>query len=384
MSSLPLVTLRPLVHRQQLCVAIHWQKSDVVERLVRAFPDRKFSITHRCWYILFDEERLSRLRRQLEAVARVEMRDHVEQELNKELLLPMAAGPDLPPDYYELLVRRRYSEATVKNYVAQFKSFLKYLHPQGVEAITEESIRAYMLYLIEERQVSVSTQNQAINAIKFYLEHVQHGERKEYYLERPIKEVKLPTVLSEAEVQELLLQTRNLKHRCLLFFLYSAGLRISELLNLKPEDIDAQRGLIYVRGGKGKKDRVTLLSKVALAYMEEYRREYGPKTWLFEGPDGGPYGCRSVNLIIKRSGQRAGIVKRISAHTLRHCFATHLLERGTDLRYIQTLLGHESSVTTERYAHVTRKGFELLVSPLDNLYQKLNLGITDGVTNKDI
>ena len=384
MNDLTLVTLQPLVHRQQLCVAIRWQNSDVVERLVRAFPDRKFSITHRCWYILFDEEKLGLLRRQLEAVAAVEMRDHMEQALTKEVLLPMAAEPGLPPDYYELLVRRRYSEATVKNYIAQFKAFLKYLHPLGTEAITEENIRAYMLYLVEERQVSVSTQNQAINAIKFYLEHVQHGERKEYYVERPIKEVKLPTVLSEAEVQELLLQTSNLKHRCLLFFLYSAGLRISELLNLKPEDIDAQRGLIYVRGGKGKKDRVTLLSKVALVYMEEYKREYQPKTWLFEGPDGGPYGCRSVNLIIKRSGQRAGIMKRISAHTLQHSFVTHLLERGTDLRYIQSLLGHESSVTTERYAHVTRKGFELLVSPLDNLYQKFNLGITDGVTNKGI
>ncbi len=229
------------------------------------------------------------------------------------------------------------------------------------------------MHLVTIKKVSISTQNQAINAIKFYLERVLRGERKEYYVERPLKEWKLPTVLSEEEVQALLVQTKNLKHRCMLFFLYSAGLRISELLSLKHASIDADRGLIYVRGGKGKKDRVTLLSRVAYAYMNEYIKKYEPVTWLFEGPGGCQYSSRSVNSIIKRSCRLAGIGKQASAHTLRHSFATHLLERGTDLRYIQTLLGHESSLTTERYTHVTRKGFELLVSPLDNLVCTLTL-----------
>lgn len=379
-----MVTLQPLVHRNQLCVAILWRNNPAAERVVRNFPGRKFSITHRCWYIPYADEQVAQLRSALERVSAVELHDNLEQDLTQAVMLPAPVELALPPDYQEMLVRMRYSPATVTQYISQFKAFLGYLLPAGVEAITEAKIKEYLLYLIEVRQVSISTQNQAINAIKFYLEHVLKGERKEYYVERPMKEWKLPTVMSEQEVRDLLLHTYNLKHRCMLFFLYSAGLRISELLKLKRGDIDAQRGLIYVRGGKGKKDRVTLLSRVALTYMEEYCKEYAPKTWLFEGPGGGPYSSRSVNYIIKRSGRLAGITKRISAHTLRHSFATHLLERGTDLRYIQTLLGHESSITTERYAHVTKRGFETLVSPLDNLARTLILENVSPTTNKGI
>jgi len=153
----------------------------------------------------------------------------------------------------------------------------------------------------------------------------------------------------------------------MLFLLYSAGLRVSELLSLTQIDLDSDRRMIYVRGGKGKKDRVTLLSALAYKYIQEYIALIKPKHWLFEGPDGRRYSTSSVNKIIKRSARAAGITKRISAHTLRHSFATHMLEHGTDLRYIQSLLGHESSKTTERYTQVTKKGFENLVSPLDRL-----------------
>jgi site-specific recombinase XerD len=146
---------------------------------------------------------------------------------------------------------------------------------------------------------------------------------------------------------------------------------------VKPEDLDTDRGLIQVRGGKGRKDRVTLLSTVAYKLLEEYLAKAQPQTFLFEGPGRRRYSPASVNAIIKHSAARAGIRKNISAHVLRHSFATHLLERGTDLRYIQSLLGHESSRTTERYTHVTKKGFEQLRSPLDNLAQALNLGETN-------
>lgn len=164
-----------------------------------------------------------------------------------------------------------------------------------------------------------------------------------------------------------------------MFLLYSAGLRMSELLHLKWTDIDAARGLIYIRCAKGKKDRVTLLSGIAHQYLLHYKDLYNPKQWVFEGISGQPYSSRSVNNIIERNAFRAGIQKRVSAHTLRHSFATHLLESGTDLRYIQALLGHESSRTTERYAHVTKRGFDKLRSPLDNLLPAVTLG-----DNKDI
>ena len=152
---------------------------------------------------------------------------------------------------------------------------------------------------------------------------------------------------------------------------------MSELLKLRPTDLDRDRRLIYVRGAKGKKDRVTLLSAVAINFIHDYIGHIKPKVWLFEDPDGGRYSSTSVNKIIKRSAEKAGIQKRVSAHTLRHSFATHLLEQGTDLRYIQALLGHESSKTTERYAQVTRKGFGNLVSPLDRIEADL-------VANKEI
>ena len=157
-----------------------------------------------------------------------------------------------------------------------------------------------------------------------------------------------------------------------------AGLRQGELIGLKWTDIDVDRKMIYVRGAKGMKDRVTVLSDIANQYLQFYREQYDPKHWVFEGPPGVRYSPRSVNSIIKRNAFRAGIEKKVSAHTLRHSFATHLLEGGTDLRYIQALLGHESSRTTERYTHVTKRGFDKLRSPLDNLLPR---GTLD---NKDI
>lgn len=181
-------------------------------------------------------------------------------------------------------------------------------------------------------------------------------------------------VLSEDEIKALLYATKNIKHRCLMFMLYSSGLRMSELLKLKWSDIDPDRNVVYLRGAKGNKDRITVLSKIAYEYLRHYVDLYQPATWLFEGPNKGKYSQGSVNKIIYKCSALAGIKKHVSAHTLRHSFATHLLEHGTDLRYIQALLGHESSRTTERYTHVTKRGFERLISPLDNLGGDFTLG----------
>jgi site-specific recombinase XerD len=273
----------------------------------------------------------------------------------------------------------RYSDSTRITYETQMRQFMEYIHPRKIEDISKALIDEYMIYLVEDRGVSVSTQNTAINSIKFYLEQVHKGERTVYYVDRPVKDRILPSVLSTEEIQKLLWATQNIKHRCIMFLLYSGGLRISELLNLKWKDVDEYRMIIYIRGGKGRKDRITLLSKLALDYLKHYMGLYEPEDWLFEGPDGKQYSSRSVNHFIHKYCQLAGIRRRVSAHTLRHSFATHLLERGTDLRYIQTLLGHESSRTTERYTHVTKRGFDKLISPLDYLNQGLILE-----ANKDV
>ncbi|MCP4459859.1 MAG: tyrosine-type recombinase/integrase [Cytophagales bacterium] len=263
------------------------------------------------------------------------------------------------------LIACRYSPSTQSTYYHMFRGFLKYVHPKPLYQLSKIDVMNYHLKLIEERQISRSYQNQSINAIKFYLEHVLGHDRQTFDLERPRPETKLPQVLSMEEIQRVLSSTRNLKHRTVLTTIYSAGLRMGEVLNLKIGDIDSPNMRIWVRGGKGAKDRITVLSPILLDLLRTYFKAYGPKEYLFEGQTGGKYSSTSVRRVLGRAVKKAGIQKPVVPHTLRHSFATHLLEHGTNLRYIQTLLGHTSSKTTEIYTHVSSKKLEEVVSPLD-------------------
>jgi site-specific recombinase XerD len=364
--------LVPLWHRDIFCIAIRGKFGSQANQIIRNFPNRLYSKTHGCWYVKHSPANLDLLFQCLSGVTSVAVPVAFDEH-KQTVPVPTRKMTPLPNGYSECLIRMRYSESTRITYENQMRLFVEFIQPQSIYEITKETVDRYMGYLVETRKVSVSTQNTVINAIKFYLEQVNKGERTFYYVDRPIKEKLLPSVLSEGEMHKMLGCAQNTKHRCMMFMLYSAGLRISELLNLKWQDIDEDRKVIYIRGGKGRKDRITLLSKLALDYLRHYQTLYHPKEWLFEGPDGGQYSPRSVNQFIHKYSRNAGISKRVSAHTLRHSFATHLLERGTDLRYIQTLLGHESSLTTERYTHVTKRGFEKLVSPLDYLEKGLTL-----------
>lgn len=366
-----MVTLSPLWHNNELCIAIQGRYTSYTYTLIKRYPGIRYTQTHRCFYVPYSPERLIELNNILKTTGPCEKQGWNKLEFGPEREAYLKYFVSIPGEYKELLIKMRYSNATIKNYEAQFRLFLIYLFPKTVADVNEQAIHQYLLHLIKNKKVSLATQNQAINAIKFYLEHVLKGERQTYFVERPRKEWKLPVILSEDEMRRLLAATKPLKHKCLLLMLYSSGLRISELLNLKLGDIDANRMVIYVRGGKGNKDRISILSPVAYQHLLHYLEMYNPKTWIFEGLGGKQYSARSVNKIIHKSAMLAGMIKKVSAHTLRHSFATHLLEHGTDLRYIQVLLGHESSKTTERYAHVTRKGFEQIVSPLDYLADKL-------------
>ncbi len=261
----------------------------------------------------------------------------------------------------------RYSERTIKAYKSLFEEFINHYPTEDFDKIGEQKIIAFCRYLVIDRKVSASYQNQAINAIKFYYEKVLGGQRRFYALERPQKEKALPTVLSLEEVTSILKATENLKHKAILTVIYSGGLRIGELVQLKIKDIDPTRKQIRIEQGKGKKDRYTLLSSKTLDLLRLYFKEYRPKVYLFEGQDGGQYSTRSIQAFFKEICRKAGIKKSVTVHTLRHSFATHLLESGTDLRYIQSLLGHESSKTTEIYTHVTTKGFDQIKNPLDGL-----------------
>ena len=261
----------------------------------------------------------------------------------------------------------RYSEQTIKTYKSLFEEFINYYNKSDITKIDEPMIKSFMRYLVTERKVSTSYQNQSINAIKFYYERILGGQRKIYYIDRPRREKTLPTVLSEEEITSILHSIENIKHKAIIMTIYSSGLRISEAINLKLKDIDSKRMQIRVEQSKGKKDRYTLLSTKTLDILRLYFHEYKPKLWLFEGQSGEQYSGRSIQNILKMALSKTDIKKHVTVHTLRHSFATHLLENGTDLRYIQSLLGHESSKTTEIYTHITTKGFDQIKSPLDKL-----------------
>ena len=275
---------------------------------------------------------------------------------------------DIIERYKNLLIQKRYSSNTIKTYCNYFRDFVIFFQNENLEGITTNQINAYLLELIKTKNISISQQNQRINAIKFYYEKVL-GRKKEYYaLHRPRKENKLPKVLSKNEVRRIFNVTDNLKHKCILMLIYSAGLRRSELLNLRPTDIDSERMVVQINGAKGKKDRISLLSNNLLKMLRRYYKEYRPKKYLFEGKNGGRYSATSVANILKKAAQKAGIRKNVTPHMLRHSFATHLLEQGTDLRYIQELLGHKSSKTTEIYTHVSNRGIDKITNPLDEFF----------------
>lgn len=267
----------------------------------------------------------------------------------------------------QILLLKRYSWRTIKSYTSCFRKFLAYHDPDHPKEISREEMDAYVTPLIKARGISESQQNQILSAIKMaYVEVYQQGQKVQNLL-RPKKGMKLPKVLTESEVSRLLQAPDNLKHRCILMLIYSGGLRLGEVIRLRREDVQPEKNRLFVYGGKGKKDRCTLLSPKVWVHLQRYLEIYQPVDWIFEGADGGPYSARSVQAIFSKAKRRSGISRYATVHTLRHSFATHLLEKGVDLRYIQELLGHASSKTTELYTHITHTGWAKVQSPIEDL-----------------
>lgn len=358
-----------IVNHASRVLRLYYRYNRVFSQQLLQIPFAKWNPVKRCMEIPYADRFLNEIKKIAEDF---KFQFHYKEE-NKQKIQPRKSRHDIqnyrkcPQEYVDKLLEMRYSKHTLDTYSDLFEEFINYYEGIEIDEITEAQITAFVLYLVNVRKVSSSYQNQAINAIKFYYEKVKRGVRKVFYIDRPREEKTLPEVLSEEEVALLLKVTDNLKHKAILMTIYSAGLRISELINLKVKDIDSNRMQIRVVQGKGKKDRYTLLGKKLLDVLRDYVKVYKPKNIIFEGSDGGYYSQRSIQLILKKSAHKAGITKKISVHTLRHSFATHLLEAGTDIRYIQSLLGHESSKTTEIYTHITTKGFNQIVNPLDKL-----------------
>ena len=272
-------------------------------------------------------------------------------------------------EYFKQWLRsKRYSDSTIKTYSEALKSFLLFYNEKDTKEITEHDVVHYNNQFILENQLSSSYQNQIVNAIKLFFGIVNNSKMKIELIHRPKREKLLPNVLSKEEVKMILEAHGNIKHRVMLSLIYSCGLRCGELLSLKPNDIDSKRGVVIIRQAKGRKDRIAPLSLRALDLLREYYKSCKPKVYLFEGHESGEqYDARSLQQVLKQALVKAKISKPVTLHWLRHSYATHLLESGTDLRYIQEILGHRSSKTTEIYTHVSTKSIQQIVSPFDNL-----------------
>lgn len=366
------VILEPLEHRGANCIAFKPGLTGRVYDVMRKLPGVLFTKTHNRWYVVndkpavfdklfnfFNKEKIfvdySAIKKAGAMV--IPAAEPLETTLQKEALLVMERKLSL----------RGYAANTAKTYLEQFKLFMRFYPTYAPQDLAEAEISNYLLYLIDKKKISKSTQNQAINAIKFYYEKVLGHEKKVYYLERPLKEKRLPLVLNQDEVISIFGAVTNLKHSLMLMLIYSAGLRRSELINLRVGDLDVERQVVFIRGGKGRKDRQSLLAKNLEPLVARYLADYKPRRWLFEGERGEQYSVSSLQQIFKRALKKSGVKKEAHLHTLRHSFATHLLESGASTRYIQVLLGHESSKTTEIYTQVTSFSLSKIQSPLDRL-----------------
>ncbi len=348
---------------------------------LKSISDRCYDRTHRRWIIPYDRQIIDRLcdhyqQRGARIIDRLpgepkvyqkdlrtwaDRRDHLIKKFQRPHQAVLRA-------YIDCLIRLRYSWNTVRSYVGAFCKYIDYLHPRSPEKVGAVVANQY-LSSIAGRRVSESLIHLTVNAIKFYYDKVTFVP--EFALEkvqRPKKGRYLPTILSTAEVDRMLRSLSNLKHICLLYALYGGGLRLNELLSLRVKDLHWDRNQVLVKGGKGKKDRMVMLSQTLKEILVLYFNEYQPIYWLFEGAEHGkPYSSKSVQKVVRKAARLAGITRRVTTHTLRHCFATHLLDRGTDVRFIQELLGHKDIRTTLVYTHVTTNQVTGIRSPLDTI-----------------
>ena len=369
------ITLKHLLLNSNKYIGLQFHTNKVLNIIIQELKDVQWNEEFNMYFVPNTSKHLDAIFSLFRGVAWVDSKYFFEHTRSKQLTETFdvtwyrkrerqAGFRYCPEIYLQKLELKQYANNTVKSYVTCFERFLNHYPSEPIDHLNEKDIRHYIQYLIRIDK-SKSYINLAINSIKFYYEVVQGMPNRFYSIERPIRDKKLPIVLSKENVLKLIDSTNNIKHRCVISLLYSAGLRRSELINLKLEDIDSSRMLIRVDDAKGNKDRYTLLSKNALVDLRKYFTEFLPKIYLFEGQYGGKYSPNSVGKIVTNAAISAGIKKKVSPHTLRHSFATHLLENGTDLRYIQLLLGHSSTKTTEIYTHVAKSSFDSIKNPLD-------------------
>ena len=268
-------------------------------------------------------------------------------------------------DFVKILELKRYSKQTISSYKGHLYMLNSHFNNKSFKSITDKEMFEFVYHIVSEKEISASYQRQIVGSLKLFYKEIYKRAIPFEYLKVSRRENKLPTVLSKDEVRRIIENTNNLKHRAILSLIYSSGLRIGELLALKKMDIDSERMLIHVRFAKGKKDRYTILSTNVLQTLREYYKQYKPKEFLFEGRNGGRYSPESTSQFFKRAAKKAKINKSVTLHTLRHSFATHLLEQGVGIVHIKKLLGHNNISTTLIYTHIAKDSLQNIKSPFD-------------------
>ncbi len=366
------IILDKVSHHGAEVVVIKFPIDTQLGTAVRKLKNVRWSATHKGWYAPYSIPILNDIKNIFSPICKIDA------ALLKEKIAKYNADPKnkqlsaeavLKIEKFKSWMRsKRYSESTIGTYTDALKTFLKYYHNKPITEISNDDIIDFNNKYILANNFSSSYQNQVVNAIKLFFKTIQNTTIQAELIHRPKREKLLPNVLSKEEVKLILNAHYNIKHKAMLSLIYSCGLRCGELLQLKPEHIDSKRNVLIIKQAKGKKDRIAPLSIKIVEMLREYFVACKPTTYLFEGQKKGePYDARSLQLVLKQSLEKVNITKPVSLHWLRHSYATHLLENGTDLRYIQEILGHSSSKTTEIYTHVSTKSLQNIVSPFDTL-----------------
>jgi len=353
-------------HKEENRIQISFEKNDAWNERIKKYPGARWSRSLRSWLIPDTEENRKKCGLPLDVATKVKM---IKQTSKEALIYISPCNKEAMRKFLQTLQLKAYSKSTIKTYRNEFAQLLQAIKKFPVDSLNVEQIKRYLQYCMN-KGCSENTIHSRLNAIKFYFEIVLKRERMFFEIPRPKKPLLLPKLLNEDELRRLFNALTNKKHKAMLFTAYSAGLRVSEIVNLKLCDIDSKRMQIFIQGAKGKKDRYVNLSPVLLDILRNYILQYKPKPkeFLFESEQTfSAYPARTVQQIFSIAKTRAGIKKDVGIHSLRHSFATHLLDKGTDIKYIKELLGHFSIKTTERYLHVSKQRLINIISPFDDL-----------------
>ncbi|QNM84605.1 site-specific integrase [Polaribacter pectinis] len=369
MNNLPTIILEQKVHRKIPQLLLKFKYNDLLKDTLKKIKGSKWSITLRSWYLEDTSQNLELVHKYFDKIAIID-----DSKISKKTLFKRNLTEDekvLLNQYYSYLKGKRYSLSTIQTYTFFVADFINFHTKTPLNELNNRSVELFIEKVFIERKYSVSSQRQFISGLKLFIAFYPHTQINDLFLERPKKSRKLPNVLSQEEVLDIIRSTQNLKHRAILALIYSCGLRISELINLELIDFHIDRKQLIIKDSKGRKDRYVSLAESFLPLLSNYYYSYKPKKYFVEGQKGGKYSAESVRQFLKKSCLKANIKKPVTPHTLRHSYATHLLENGVDIRYIQSLLGHSKPETTMIYTHVKRKDLLEIQNPLDLALQKL-------------